>query len=143
MLTLLWEEKRILMHKGIKFSALAMAGAFSLAGMSSAATAADGDAVAGKRVFMRCMACHTVKAGEPNKVGPNLAGVVGRKSGGAKGFRYSAAMSKVSLKWDEATLDKWLTRPASLVPGTSMVFAGLADAKERKAVIAYLKKPVP
>ncbi|MCY1672754.1 cytochrome c family protein [Novosphingobium sp. SL115] len=122
---------------------LALAGVGLMAGSAAAAPAA-GDAVAGKRVFLRCMACHAVTPGAPNKVGPNLAGVVGRKAGMAKGFRYSAAMTKATaVKWDEATLDKWLTRPASVVPGTSMVFAGLPNAADRKAVIAYLKKPVP
>ena len=55
----------------------------------------------------------------------------------------SAAPTPARLRWDEATLDRWLTRPAGLVPGTSMVFAGLASADDRRAVIAYLKKPVP
>jgi cytochrome c len=109
----------------------------------SAAPPAAADAVAGKRVFLRCMACHTVQAGGPNKVGPNLSGVVGRKSGQTKGFRYSAAMTKANVTWNDATLDKWLTRPASVVPGNSMVFAGLSKPEDRKAVIAYLKKPAP
>jgi cytochrome c len=100
-------------------------------------------AVLGKRIFMRCAACHVVSAAAPRKVGPHLQGIVGRKSGAAEGFNYSPAMKTTSLRWDEATLDRWLTRPASVVPGTSMVFAGLPQAADRKAVIAYLKKPVP
>lgn len=101
------------------------------------------DAAAGKRVFLRCMACHNVKPNQPNKVGPNLSGVVGKKAAQVPGFRYSAAMTKSNVTWNDATLDKWLTRPASVVPGTSMVFAGLSKPEDRKAVIAYLKKPVP
>lgn len=108
-----------------------------------AAAAPAADAAAGKRVYMRCMACHTVNAGGANKVGPNLSGVVGKKAAAVKGFRYSAAMTKSGVTWNDATLDKWLTRPASVVPGTSMVFAGLSKPEERKAVIAYLKKPAP
>jgi cytochrome c len=69
--------------------------------------------------------------------------VVGRPSGSVAGFTYSPAMKKAGLTWTEAQLDKWLTRPAGLVPGTSMVFAGLPNPDDRKAVIAYLKKPVP
>jgi len=132
------------MTRNIFFSTLAAAAAIGAALTPSLASAdAAADAVAGKRVFMRCMACHAVKPGAPNKVGPNLSGVVGRKAGQAKGFRYSAAMTKAPVTWNEATLDKWLTRPASVVPGTSMVFAGLPKPEDRKAIIAYLKKPAP
>lgn len=120
-----------------------MALACAAVAMPVAAAPAGGDAVAGKRVFLRCMACHNVKAGAPNKVGPNLAGVVGRKAAAVTGFRYSAALAKANITWNAATLDKWLARPASVVPGTSMVFAGVPNAADRKAVIAYLKKPVP
>ncbi|EIZ80535.1 cytochrome c, class I [Novosphingobium sp. Rr 2-17] len=107
-----------------------------------AAPPSTAEIAAGKKVYLRCMACHTVEPGGQNKVGPNLSGVVGRKSGQVKGFKYSAAMAKANVTWDEATLDKWLTRSASVVPGTSMVFAGLPKPEDRKAVIAYLKKPV-
>lgn len=107
------------------------------------AQAKPANAAAGKLVFMRCAACHAVAPGAPNKVGPNLSGVVGRKAGAATGFRYSAALSGAKLTWNEATLDKWLARPAGLVPGTSMVFAGLPKPEDRANVIAYLKKPVP
>jgi cytochrome c len=109
----------------------------------TAAMAKTGTAVAGKLVFMRCMACHSIEKGAANKVGPNLSGVVGRKSGVAAGYKYSTAMAAARLTWNEATLDKWLTRPAGLVPGTSMVFAGLPKPEDRASVIAYLKKPVP
>lgn len=127
---------------------IALAATAALAAGAVVAAPPAADAAAGKRIFLRCMACHAVTPGAPNKVGPNLSGVVGRKATMAKGFRYSAAMTKAAagpkgVKWDEATLDKWLTRPASVVPGTSMVFAGLPNAADRKAVIAYLKKPVP
>lgn len=122
-----------------------MTGAVIVAGMAVAALAGGSasaqDAAAGKKVFMRCVACHAVQPGAGAKMGPNLAGVVGRKSGSAAGFKYSAAMQKAKLKWDDATLDKWLTRPAALVPGTSMAFAGLPNPADRANVIAYLKKP--
>lgn len=106
-------------------------------------TAQAQDAAAGKRVFMRCAACHTVNPGGPNRIGPNLSGVVGRKSAQAKGFNYSPAMAKANVKWDEATLDKYLTRPSAHIPGTKMVFVGLPNPADRKAVIAYLKSPTP
>ncbi|MBT0671014.1 cytochrome c family protein [Novosphingobium profundi] len=124
------------MRKTFALSTLSMAAAAAVAMTPSVASA---DAARGKTLFMRCMACHTVNKGGANKVGPNLAGVVGRKSASVKGFNYSAAMKKANLTWDQATLDKWLTRPATLVPGTSMVFAGLTNPDDRKSLIEYLK----
>lgn len=125
-----------------------MMGAMIVAGLAASALAggtafaqAKGDPVAGKKIFMRCVACHAVQPGAGAKMGPNLAGVVGRKAAAAPGFKYSAAMQKAKIKWDDATLDKWLTRPSALVPGTSMAFAGLPNAADRANVIAYLKKP--
>lgn len=124
-----------------------LTGAVLIAGLAVSAlaggTAYAQDAAAGKKVFMRCVACHAVKAGAPAKMGPNLAGVIGRKSGSAAGFKYSAAMQKAKLTWNDATMDKWLAKPSAVVPGTSMAFAGLPNPADRANVIAYLKKPVP
>jgi cytochrome c len=111
------------------------------AALSAQTKPAAGNPVVGKLVFLRCLACHSIDKGAPNKVGPNLNGVAGRKSGMVPGFKYSAAFAKAGLVWNDATLDQWLTRPAALVPGTSMVFAGLPKAEDRANVIAYLKKP--
>lgn len=131
----------------ITLSALIVAAALAamptVAQAQGAASAKPKGAAAGKLVFMRCAACHSIAPGAPNKVGPNLAGIVGRKAATVPGFRYSTALASAKLTWNDATLDKWLTRPASLVPGTSMVFAGLPKPEDRAAVIAYLKKPVP
>ncbi|MFN3458323.1 MAG: c-type cytochrome [Novosphingobium sp.] len=125
-----------------------LTGVMIVAGLAASALAggtafaqAKGDPVAGKKIFMRCVACHAVQPGAGAKMGPNLAGVVGRKSGSAAGFKYSAAMQKAKLTWNEATLDKWLTKPSGLVPGTSMAFPGLPNPADRANVIAYLKKP--
>ena len=107
----------------------------------SAAPAAN-PAVRGKLLFLRCAACHAVSALAPRKIGPHLQGIVGRASGSAAGFPYSPAMQNAKLRWDEATLDRWLTRPAAVVPGTAMVFAGVPDANDRRAIIAYLKHQV-
>lgn len=109
----------------------------------SPAMAADAPAnpAAGKLIYMRCVACHSIEKGGANKVGPNLSGIVGRKAGAVPNFRYSAAMTKARLTWDEATLDKWLARPMAVVPGTSMAFVGLSKPQDRANVIAYMKKP--
>ncbi len=95
------------------------------------------DADAGKQVFAQCTACHAVTA--TNGVGPGLLGIVGRKSASSPGFRYSPAMKRANLSWDEKALDAYLTDPQKTVPGNLMPFSGLADAKQRADLIAYLK----
>ena len=89
----------------------------------------------------QCKVCHNFAKGQPNKIGPNLHGVVGRKAGAVAGFSYSAAMKTKAaggLVWNAATLDPWLAAPAKYMPGTKMAYAGLKDPAQRKAVIAYL-----
>ena len=97
---------------------------------------AAGDPAAGKAAFGRCSGCHATTPGT-NRVGPSLAGIIGRTSGAAPGFHYSAAMSKAKITWDDAALDKFLTNPQTDVPGTRML-ASIADPKQRQDVIAYL-----
>lgn len=108
-----------------------------------AAAAPANPAARGKMLYLRCAACHALTAQAPAKVGPHLQGVVGRKSATVAKFAYSPAMKKANQTWNEATLDRWLQRPATVVPGTSMVFAGMPNPEDRKALIAYLKKPTP
>ena len=94
----------------------------------------------GETVFKKnCAVCHTLDAGK-NKIGPSLAGVVGRKAGGVPGFAYSAANKNSGDTWDEQTLDTYLTDPRKFMPGTKMVFAGLKNPEDRKALIEYLKE---
>lgn len=101
---------------------------------------AAGDAAAGEKAFAPCKACHSTVA-DKNLVGPSLHGVYERKAGTLESFkaRYSPNLEKAGLTWDDATLDKWLTSPKDLVPGTKMTFVGLKDATARENVIAYLK----
>jgi cytochrome c len=103
-----------------------------------AAPAAAQDATAGEKAFAQCKACHSAVAGQ-NRIGPSLAAIAGRKIASATGFSYSAAMKGKAGNWTDANLDTYLTKPAAWVPGTKMAFAGIADAKKRKDVIAYLK----
>lgn len=127
----------------VMFPAAMALGLLAAAAPALSAPPAPNPAAKGKLIFMRCAACHAVSASAPKKVGPHLEGVVGRTAGSVAGFTYSPAMKKVAIKWNDAALDKWLARPAGMVPGTSMVFAGLPNPADRAAVIAYLKKPVP
>jgi cytochrome c len=105
-----------------------------IAAMPVVASAADAEA--GATVFNKCKACHQLGK---NAVGPNLVGVVGRKSGASEGFTYSDAMKAAGLTWDEATLKEYLTNPKAKIPGNKMVFMGLADAADLDNVIEYLK----
>ena len=98
-----------------------------------------GDAVKGKKVFKKCKACHALKAGK-KKVGPSLHGIMGKEAAKMKGFKYSKAMKKSGVTWDEATLDAFLTKPKKYMKGTKMSFAGLKKKKDRDNVIAYLKE---
>jgi len=98
-----------------------------------------GDAKRGAQVFRACMACHSVAEGE-HLTGPSLAHVWNRKAGTTPGFmRYSDPVKQSGVTWDAAALDKWLANPAQLIPGNSMTFPGIKDAKAREDVIAYLK----
>jgi cytochrome c len=106
-----------------------------IAASAQAATAASGNAEHGLEVYARCGACHAL---EYNRTGPKHCGVVGRKAGTVPGFDYSPAMAHSKLVWDRATLDRFLTNPPKVVPGTTMTYAGIPDARDRADVIAYL-----
>jgi cytochrome c len=113
--------------------------ALALPAMLLLAAGPAGAQQAGEAVFRRnCAVCHTVEPGK-NKIGPSLFGVVGRKAGTAPGFDYSEANKKSGLTWTEQTLDTYLTDPQKFIPGTKMVFAGLKDPGERKALIEFLE----
>jgi cytochrome c len=92
----------------------------------------------GEASAKKCAACHTFGKGEPNRVGPNLYGVVGRERGSHPGFNYSAGMKAKPGKWTVEDLNAFLANPKGFVPGTSMGFAGLPRGSERADVIVYL-----
>ena len=94
----------------------------------------------GETLFKKnCAICHTLEAGK-NKIGPSLAGVIGRKAGSVLGFAYSAANKSSGDVWNAQTLDSYLADPRKFMPGTKMVFAGLKNPDDRKALIEYLKE---
>src|SRR5258706_9066493 len=105
------------------------------------------DSAAGQQVAQRCAQCHDWSKGGPDKIGPNLWGVIGRPRGSKAGFAYSSAMSSAHDPWTFEKLFVYLRSPASLVPGTKMTFAGLRSAQDRINLLAYLRtqsdSPVP
>ncbi len=108
----------------------------ALSALASAPALAQ-DAVAGEQVYVQCATCHSIDG--TTRTGPTLKGVFGRKAGAVPGFRYSRAMQRANIVWDDKTLDAYLDRPQQQVPGNTMPFAGIADAKQRADLVAYLQ----
>lgn len=111
-----------------------------MAGMPwSPAFASDQDVAKGKIVFKRCAVCHNVEKDGGNGVGPNLFGVVGRKSASVSGFNYSGALRKAHITWTEKNLAKWIAGPAKMIPDNKMAFGGIAQKGQIHDVIEYLE----
>ena len=95
----------------------------------------------GAQVFANeCGVCHSVSKGMTGMMGPNLAGVFGRKSGSLEGFNYSQAMRSKDINWQAENITQLITQPQAFVPGTYMPYMGLASADDRQAVVCFLKE---
>jgi cytochrome c len=116
----------------IVISGLLAAAAFLI----SLAPCAAADAAHGKELYRACAACHSER---PDALGPSLKGVVGRKSAMLEDFRYSNAMKRANLVWDDANLTSYLVNPQAKVPGNRMPFGGLGSPQDVDDVVAYLK----
>ena len=104
----------------------------------AAAKAPTGDAAAGATAFnARCRACHGL-AGIGTMIGPDLRGVYGAKAGVGTYAKYSAAMKASGVTWTEANLETYLSGPAKMIPGATMVLAPIPPADVRKNIIAYV-----
>ncbi len=104
----------------------------------SSATALAQDVAAGKTSFNKCLACHAVGEGAKNKVGPELNGLDGRKSGTAPDFNYSDANKNSGITWNEAQFKEYIKDPKAKIPGTKMIFAGIKNEQEANDLWAFL-----
>ncbi len=120
-------------------ASLASAAMLGLALLGGAAQAEPSAALRGRIAFMRCAACHALGAGEPHKTGPNLRGAIGGPAAQAAGYNYTQALRQSDLRWDDATLKRWIRDPAALVPGTSMAYANALGEADIEALLVYLK----
>lgn len=99
------------------------------------AALATGDPKAGEAIYPRCAACHALAY---DRVGPRHCGLIGRPAGSVAGFEYSPAMKRSKLTWTRESLERFLADPIGTVPGTTMTYAGVPNAKERADLIAFL-----
>ncbi|OAP55924.1 cytochrome c [Fonsecaea erecta] len=100
-----------------------------------------GDAKKGANLFKtRCAQCHSVVESEGNKIGPNLHGLFGRKTGSVEGFSYTDANKQKGITWKEDTLFEYLENPKKYIPGTKMAFGGLKKGKDRNDLITWLRE---
>ena len=97
------------------------------------------DPVNGKKVFKKCVACHSLQEGK-NKIGPSLYNLIDRKAGLVEGYKYSKAMKNSGVVWDEESLDEFLIKPRKFIPKTKMSFRGIKNKSLRDDLISFLKQ---
>ncbi len=105
--------------------------------VASAGAQADCDSGMGKKVFNKCVACHSMEP-DQHMMGPSLHGLMGRKVGTVEGFVYSPAMEEADFTWNEETLSAFLEAPMQYLPGTTMPFGGLKKQEQREALNCYI-----
>ena len=110
---------------------------------------AMGDIAHGEKQFKKCKACHSIKQGGGNKIGPKLWNVMFRPAGAITDYKYSKALSSYGKEWNWEEMNGFLIKPATWIKGNKMGFAGLKNEKDRASVILYLNqfsenpKPLP
>jgi cytochrome c len=111
-----------------------------IASSAAASNALAQDAAAGKTIFNKCMACHAIGEGAQNKVGPQLNGLDGRKSGTAPDYSYSEANKNSGITWNEAQFKEYIKEPKTKIPGTKMSFAGIKNEKDVDDLWAFVSQ---
>ena len=124
----------------MKLTLSALIALTSLTLAASGALADDVDLVAGKASFNKCLACHAIGDGAKNKVGPELNGLDGRKSGTAEGYSYSDANKNSGITWSEAQFKEYIKDPKAKIPGTKMSFAGIKSENEINNLWAFVSQ---
>ena len=99
-----------------------------------------GDITNGEKQFKKCKACHSIKQGGGNKIGPALWGVLERPAGSLPDYKYSKAMAAYEKKWSVEEMNGFLLKPKDWIKGTKMSYAGLKKAEDRAAVILYMNE---
>jgi len=108
--------------------------------VASVGVAGAQDLAAGAASYKKCAACHDVGPSAKNKVGPVLNGLDGRKSGSVAGYNYSEANKASGITWNEESFIDYIKDPKAKIPNTKMVFAGIKNETEAKALWAHLKQ---
>jgi len=125
----------------MKFKYAAMVATLAMIAPVAGAFAADGDPAAGEALFkQKCAVCHKIGEGAKNKVGPELNGLDGRKSGTVEGYSYSDANKNSGITWNEAQFKEYIKDPKAKVPGTKMSFAGIKNEKEINDLWAFVSQ---
>src|SRR3974377_70060 len=101
---------------------------------------AEGDVAAGEQSFKKCLPCHSIGLGAKTKVGPELNGLDGRKSGTAANYNYSDANKNSGITWNKETFEKYIADPRATIPGTKMIFPGIKSEHERDNLWTYIRQ---
>src|ERR1700704_2066206 len=125
-------------HPMTKMTLSALIALTSLTAAASGALAQDVDLAAGKASFNKCLACHAIGEGAKNKVGPELNGLDGRKSGSAEGYSYSDANKNSGITWGKDQFLDYIKEPKAKIPNTKMTFAGIKNETEANNLWTYL-----
>jgi cytochrome c len=111
-----------------------------IASLPAASAALAQDVAAGKTSFNKCMACHSIGEGAKNKIGPELNGLDGRKSGTVPDYSYSDANKNSGITWNEAQFKEYIKDPKAKIPGTKMAFIGIKNEQEINDLWAYVSQ---